>query len=232
MPKISAKQKALFEAVAAGKLDDVRKLLASGVDPNLVGRRKSRFWKRTLMEGAIDIRAGFVNALRNLLPSESQNLQRFQSETQVYLEIIKELIRAKAQLNPRTLWQSPLYIAAAAGDLEVVSLLLEAGTDPNQSGEAFGGKYGEMALHAAVCGGFVEIVEVFLKAGADVKLPDYRGKTSLQALRERKRSREIETWEQATNPSDEVKVMLEARYQEWSKSQAKIDQALSRAESV
>src|SRR5947208_259858 len=115
MPRTNEKQKALLEAVSAGKVDEVRKLLAAGTDPNLVRGRKTLFWNRTLMEGTVQLRAHFLKAIRNLLSSEQQHLPRFQSEALAYLEIIKQLIRAGAQLNPRTSRESPLYIAAAAG---------------------------------------------------------------------------------------------------------------------
>lgn len=229
MPRQNKRQKALFEAVAAGKVNEVRSLLAAGVDPNISGGRKSLFWNRTLLEGAINLRAGFVKQVRNLLPSENARSQRLQSEAQAFLEIIRELVRAGAQLNPRTAWESPLYIAAAAGDLEVVSLLLTAGTNPNQSCEAIVGMYGEMALHGAVCGGFVEIVEALLKSGADPKMPNYRGKTCLEALRERKKSTEIEIWERMSDKSAEVKELLISRYEAWARQRSAIEQLLERA---
>jgi hypothetical protein len=95
--------------------------------------------------------------------------------------------------------------------------------------EAFLGRYNEMALHAAACGGHAEIVEALLKAGADPTVENWRGKTPLEALRERKKSIEIETWERMIDPSDEVKKLLETRYEAWSSERAKIKQLLEAA---
>jgi hypothetical protein len=226
---MTKRQKELFEAVGDANLEEVRRLLATGIDPNVKGRRKSLFSLRTLMEGAVEIRAKTFEAMRNTLSSEANTLPRFQSRAETELEIIKELIRAGAQLNPRTTMGSPLYVAAAAGDLELVILLLDAGAGPNTSPGATLSNYDEMPLHAAACGGYAEIVEALLKAGADRTMENWRGKTPLEALRERNKSTAIETWERVSNPTDEMKALIQAKYEAWTSQRAKIEHLLEAA---
>jgi len=62
---------------------------------------------------------------------------------------------------------TPLYNAAAQGEIELVALLLRAGADPNlrSAGEQEG-----TPLCAAACHGHVEIVRILLGGGADPNL--------------------------------------------------------------
>ena len=70
---------------------------------------------------------------------------------------------------------SPLMVAARHSNIEVVSVLLEAGAAVNAKDE-----YGETPLHgAASWNENPEVISVLLKAGADVNAKDESGETPL-----------------------------------------------------
>ena len=92
------------------------------------------------------------------------------------------------------LYCDPLFIAAVRGVVEVVKLLLAAGSDPNRTDQKrvdlnralgsenllFRGEYaeGRTPLHAAVFTGHVAVVELLLAAGAK---PNQRWRATRQS---------------------------------------------------
>lgn len=67
---------------------------------------------------------------------------------------------------------TPLHVAAAAGEVDRVRRLLDEGADVNAQGNA-----GQTALHQAVTRGHQEVVRVLLDRGADVGIEDDSGET-------------------------------------------------------
>lgn len=82
---------------------------------------------------------------------------------------------------------TPLILAVAAGNLDCVSSLIEAGCDLKVKGPD-----GGTALHKAAAQGYLAIVDKLLNAGADPKAVDLRGNTP-EMLAQKKKKGE---WEQ------------------------------------
>jgi len=74
-----------------------------------------------------------------------------------YLSVAKQLVQAKADLEAKNnAGQTPFYLACATGDLDMVKLLFDAGSDPNTVDNQ-----GITALHA-VNRGNVELLSFLL----------------------------------------------------------------------
>lgn len=76
--------------------------------------------------------------------------------------------------QPHQSGRSVLHHAAAAGQTEIVGLLLEAGADPGVPDAT-----GDTALAAAARGGHADLVEILLDAGAAADFADASGRTPL-----------------------------------------------------
>ncbi len=91
---------------------------------------------------------------------------------------VKELAdRRTVRLRLAMTGETPLHLAAGAGDAEIVAILL--GQDPDI--DAKDTVQGNTPLHNAVASGSIEVVEALLKRGAKVDVGDSgRGNTPLQ----------------------------------------------------
>ncbi len=129
----------LTAAVEGGYTEVVRELLAAGADPNLV------------------LRGGDTAPLSNVRSWESD------------VEIVRLLLRAGAEVNSKDFWRSPLHYAVEGfgGDeepLETVSLLLDAGANPNCV-EPY---QLDTPLHVAAMCGQERVLSLLLEHGAEV----------------------------------------------------------------
>src|SRR5436190_23265263 len=64
--------------------------------------------------------------------------------------------------------QTPLTVAVATGNVDIVKKLLAAGADPNQAS----GKNGETPLTLATRRGSEELVALLIEGGADINKPN------------------------------------------------------------
>jgi ankyrin repeat protein len=89
---------------------------------------------------------------------------------------VKDLLAAGSDPSqPTRLGVTPLYLAAANGNTELIRLLVDAGADPNARD-----RVGETMLMAAVTSGELEAVTALLELGADVNARDTAyGQTAL-----------------------------------------------------
>jgi ankyrin repeat protein len=90
------------------------------------------------------------------------------------LEVVKELIKAGADINKYENDTTPMYHASENGRLDVVKELVKAGADVNK-----GDKFGVTPLHIASLWGRMEVVSELLNAGADINKANEDGETPL-----------------------------------------------------
>ena len=94
------------------------------------------------------------------------NIHRFQDET---------TLQTMAKYSKYGYGRAALHVAAHGGHREVVSLLLEAGADKDNSHH----RGGKTALHLATECGHLKVVQLLLESGADKDAADFKGKTAL-----------------------------------------------------
>jgi hypothetical protein len=198
--------KELFDAISVPDQVRVTTLLTEGADPNALGEQASplrghrnALWFTT--ENAVDeISDERRNFSRDL--SEAFNLPKRNHEGRrlALMNIIRALLAAGARLDVHCFGGTPLRIAVAQGDRELVELFLSHGADPDAKTYSPFSKtakteriksplgymgYSTQILHEAAEKGSREIVELLLKAGADPSAVDQDGKTPLQIAREK-----------------------------------------------
>ena len=123
--------KDLYTAVLRNKPTDVETLLTSGADAN----------------AAVEMVPGFPTTL--LIVAASQN----------HLDIVKSLLKHKAQVNKAGSFQETALLAAAAkGHQEVVAYLLANGADAKAQDDE-----GKNALALAKAGNYPAVVELLSK---------------------------------------------------------------------
>ncbi len=167
-----------------GDVEMVRLLIQAGADVNVERRREYGLADLSPLETAIDRRGSNIVGDSIWKNEKSrwakENRKREAEENERYLGVIKDLIKAGADLNRITVDESPVYRAAKSGDIEIVKLLLKAGADPNAISQVPWKKiYQETALHRAAREGFLEIVQTLVKAGAKIETKDRNGHTPL-----------------------------------------------------
>ena len=91
------------------------------------------------------------------------------------LEAVRELLsenRSLLSVAESEAGELPLNVAAHAGQLDVVDLLLEFGADPNQISKEVGDSPGSSPLHNASAMGHIAVLERLVKAGAKITVRD------------------------------------------------------------
>jgi uncharacterized protein len=161
------------QAVATDRSDQVRAMLARGMDPNtvdpngdpvlLVAARAG--WQPTLdaLLGAgakVDARNGFGDRPITVAALNG------------HLAIVKTLFAHGAELDGAG-W-TPLIYAATNGQTEVARYLLDSGAKVNAASPN-----GTSALMMAVRGGYATTVDLLLSRGADVNQHNENGATAL-----------------------------------------------------
>ncbi len=97
------------------------------------------------------------------------------------LPILEVLVAGGADLNARLKGQTLLHLAAAEGDLEVATWLLDRGADPNAANDCADGcaERGYTPLHAALTFRDDEMTALLLARGAPVDAAGADGRTAL-----------------------------------------------------
>lgn len=165
----------LFRAIASGKDDEARRLLAD--DPGLAVQSARNGATRR------DARAFYIASINHYLVAGDTALHCAAAAYQ--LTLIRELLRARASTSARNRHGAePLHYAAAGlpgskawapeRQAEVVTCLIEAGANPN----AFD-KRGVAPLHLAVRTRCAAAVRALLTHGADPRQRNGNGSTPL-----------------------------------------------------
>jgi hypothetical protein len=173
---------AIWKEEEAEVLVEVRKLLATGVDVNMVDKNTdSTALGEAVVRGNLELVQTFLSAGAdpNIRNSSGQTaLMRLDDDASA--ELVRALIDAGAKVNLKDEdGDSALLVAAALENSDVLRALLDAGAKVNAKN-----KEGKTALMIAAEGGYVENVKALLWAGADVHRKDKDGATALKYARE------------------------------------------------
>src|SRR3989442_15506357 len=172
-PRAQGLYDAFVQAVVTDRSDEVRALLARGIDPNAVDPRG----EPVLLVAA---RAGWQPTVDALLAAGAKVDARNPFGDRAimvaalggHLAIVKTLLRRGAALD--TPGWTPLIYAATNGQTEVARYLLDVGADINAAAPN-----GTTALMMAVRGGHGATVDLLLARGGDVNRRNPNGATAL-----------------------------------------------------
>lgn len=130
---LTAQQQVFLQAIEDLELQQVRHLLAEGLNPNFIDFEKGpavSVWSDGLFKWWEEICEAYE-------AGQALSAEQKQTRLQVHLDILEALIAAKANFH---LWDAeecygPLWDAASAACVPAVKRLLEIGVDPNTKDE-------------------------------------------------------------------------------------------------
>ena len=173
----------LFEFSENGKVQEVEKILALGVNPNFgrVNHKANRDGDTPLHNAAYFDHKDVVQLL--LDGKADPNKANKAGETPLYVaarkgnkDVIQLLLGRGADPNKgKENGKTPLHKAASNGHKDVVQLLLDKGADPNKAAKHLGGS----PLHKATNNDKKDVVELLLDRGADPNMALDNGMTPL-----------------------------------------------------
>jgi ankyrin repeat protein len=157
----------LFDAIKAGKVDEVRQLVTA--DPALTKARDASGASAVLV-AAYNMKTDVVNALLEL----GAPVDIFEASVLGKVDRIQEILKTSparaSEYAPDGF--TPVALAAFFGQPAAVKTLIAAGADVNAAAK---NPLKVAALHAAVAGGKLEIVKALLEAGADPNAQQQQG---------------------------------------------------------
>ena len=203
-------QQPLFDAIKAGKDDDVNRLVrenpawlkardASGASPLLIAiyYQKTDIAKALAdAAGTIDMfeaaALGRVDRIRQLLRENPSLASAYAPDGFPpvglaaffgHLDAVKVLIAAGADIHAAAengLKVQAIHAAVASKNLDIVRTLLEAGADPNAAQQQ-----GFRPMHESGSSGSRELAELLMKYGGDPTLKNDDGKSTITLAREK-----------------------------------------------
>ncbi|KAF7026540.1 hypothetical protein CFC21_038651 [Triticum aestivum] len=190
---------ALHVAAANGCLPAVDMLLARGVRPDVVDRRKRTPLMLAATHGHIDCALALLRAGANILMFDSVNARTCLHHAAYYghVDCLRAILAAARTTPVADSWgfvrfvnvrdehgATPLHVAARQGRPECVHLLLERGAIVSAPTGSYGFP-GSTALHLAARGGSLECVRELLAWGADRVHRDSAGRIAYSVAMKR-----------------------------------------------
>ncbi|KAF7040839.1 hypothetical protein CFC21_050714 [Triticum aestivum] len=190
---------ALHVSAANGCLPAVDMLLARGVRPDVVDRRKRTPLMLAATHGHIDCALALLRAGANILMFDSVNARTCLHHAAYYghADCLRAILTAARTTPVADSWgfvrfvnvrdehgATPLHVAARQGRPECVHLLLESGAIVSAPTGSYGFP-GSTALHLAARGGSLECVRELLAWGADRVHRDSAGRIAYSVAMKR-----------------------------------------------
>ena len=163
----------IFDAIAAGDLDRVRKLIAE--DAALAGARDAQG-----LSAVTQARYHGEKDIVDVLLGAGLDLDVFEAAAVGRLERVRELLENDPALVSSFSADgfTPLHLAAFFGHADIARLLVERGADTNAVAR---NPMQVRPLHSAAAARQLEIAELLVNHGADVNASQERGFTPLHA---------------------------------------------------
>jgi ankyrin repeat protein len=156
----------LFDAVDAGSVSEVRRLVARGADVNVQNDDGWRPLHWAARGGHVEVVAALVELGADVHVQDDGGLTPLHhAADEGHVEVVAALVELGADVNvPNNGGWRPLHYAAREGLVEVVSTLVELGADVNVQDDD-----GMRPLHHAAEEGHVEVAIMLVQLGADVQ---------------------------------------------------------------
>lgn len=174
---------ALMQAADGGNIDQVRALLQSGADVNeargtghtplmLAASRDHLEMVQTLLRAGANPNAIIYG--RYGIPGWAWMFAMNRCNKH-WREMTDAMLAAGVELNPNTIYPSPLGYAIREDDVVIIETLLKKGANPNLRDT----ETGETLLMSAAKYSTVEVVQALIEGGADVNARNKAGQTVL-----------------------------------------------------
>jgi ankyrin repeat protein len=166
----------VFEAAAAGTVDDVRIFLERGINANTKDDGGETLLDCAVSYDDLDLAELLISHgadVNTKIPFVSTLLHWAVERSGI--ELIKVLVTKGADIQAKdSMGITPLHCAAKNDDVEIAKLLISLGADVNVRNDE-----GGTPLHEAVDRGNLEFIKLLVCAGANVDGEDNKGRTPL-----------------------------------------------------
>jgi len=167
---------ALYSAVWRGETEQVRTLIAGGLNANVRSGGNDPLIHSAIWRNYEEIVRILAGAGANVNATDSDGDPVIHSAIwRDYPGVVQVLVDAGANVDARDADGDPVIRSAIwRGYTNVVRILVDAGADVNAKDSD-----GDPVLFEAVWRGHTEIVRILVNAGADVSVPNARGRSAL-----------------------------------------------------
>ncbi|KAJ3699990.1 hypothetical protein LUZ61_003695 [Rhynchospora tenuis] len=189
----------LIHAARQGHVDTVKYLLEQGANPSASSNLGATALHHAAGIGNIEIMELVISKGVDVESQSDAGTPLIWSAGHDQPESVKLLLKHNAKANSETDdGITPLLSAVAAGSIQCLQLLIEAGANPNINAG------GATPLHVAADVGNVEVIRCLLNAGADPNASDDEGFKPIQVAALRENREVVEILFPVTSPVSKV----------------------------